>query len=358
VEFLEAAEISSKIHHLSLSFTNIRIGMAYIKKKGFHSFANSLNLTSSRSLSRTKFQIQLLVGLSERQYITDYEPLQKLMMVKKGLEKHPERLQIRYYNDTRFHPKMFILTNKRSAVLLVGSSNLTQGGLERNKEANLLLEAEGSHAAIQNAVDFFDRLWDKADLLTQHRLKTYAQDKDKHDKTKSKPVQGRLPKSRMPSHPIPKKDDLRLIVEGNEYQLGRIHSYCTECGRPTAIPPKWLTYWRCEKHGQSHYILKRKRKTRINIEYSGRQIKDVKRIEGTCLQKGKDGVACGLRFSLESDLSHQICRQCYERRRIKKQPCSRIPRTREIDESFFYDVRKDVILARSRSAHHTLSRAL
>lgn len=39
-----------------------------------------------------------------------------------------------------YHPKLYLLRKGRAVVVLVGSSNLTLGGLERNREVNLALE--------------------------------------------------------------------------------------------------------------------------------------------------------------------------------------------------------------------------
>lgn len=345
VEFLEASEVPSKIQNLARDLKNVKIGMAYVKTKGFRLFAKSLNLTSSRSFSKAKLRMKFVVGMSEGQYITDCEPLRQLMRLRKELGRESARLQIRYINNARFHPKMFLLTGRKNGGLLVGSSNITQGGLGNNKEANLFLAAERSYNAIQNADSFFNSLWKDADKLTEQKLKTYEKDKDKYEKTSSKRAKGKLPVSELPSQPTPKKEEMLLLVDGDEYPLNRVRSYCTECGRPIPIATRWLNYFVCSNHPGNPHILTRKRKAKINIKYSGHQIKDVNNIEGTCCKKLRGGLVCGQHFSLEPDFSHQICRRCYEERKKEKRPCSKIPPRAKAIESFFYDVQKDKIFS-------------
>jgi len=345
VEFLEACDLLPKIRDLSLALTNGKIAMAYMRRKGFQLLLKPLHLTSSREFRNSGVRLKFLVGLSERQFITDYEPLEQLLRVRTKLGGDSRRLQIRYYNDPRFHPKMFIFTSGKSAALLIGSSNITKGGLEGNKEANLILEETTEHVAIQNANEFFDQLWDRAKKLTQKALEVYRQDKKEYEKARpSGPELGRLPMGDLPRGPFPKKEELNLYIEGVRYPLSKVHSYCSECGRRTPIPHKWLKWWRCEKHGEGRFILRKRAKTETSLAYSGRRIRGIREVEGECLYKLKEGTICRERFSLAPDFSHQICRQCFEKRRRERRPCARIPRTQDLSESLFYDTCKSNII--------------
>lgn len=53
--------------------------------------------------------------------------------------------------DTTFHPKVYLLRNDEKARLIVGSNNLTQGGLFVNTEAGLLLDSSVDDPLIQDA---------------------------------------------------------------------------------------------------------------------------------------------------------------------------------------------------------------
>jgi len=348
VEFLEAGDLPSKIRDLSLELTDVKIAAAYIREKGFRLLAPSLQLSSVRKFADSKLRIKLLFGLSERQFITDHEPLRKLLNIRAKLGFRAKKLQLRYYNDARFHPKMLILTNGERAALFVGSSNITKGGLKSNKEANLLLEAESGNKAVQDASTFFDQLWKNANKLTAETLEIYRKDKEEYEKKKlTQPTLGRLPRGGLPAGALPRKKELYLYIEGVRYPLSKIHSFCTKCGRPTVIPMKWLEWWKCEKHGTGRYVLKKRAKTAISLAYSGRKIRDVEEVEGDCLYRFKNGRICSERFSLKADFSHQICRRCYENREKEGAPHSRIPRTLDRNESFFYDVDREAIITRS-----------
>lgn len=48
--------------------------------------------------------------------------------------------------QTIFHPKIYLVRGKSKARLLIGSANLTQGGLERNVEAGIVLELSTNEA--------------------------------------------------------------------------------------------------------------------------------------------------------------------------------------------------------------------
>lgn len=345
VEFLEARDLPPKIRALSSDLTNGKIAMAYVRLKGFQLLAKSLHLTSTREFRNTGLRLKFLVGLSEKQFVTDHEPLQHLVHVRAELGADSQRLQIRYFNDPRFHPKMFMFTGGKRAALLIGSSNITKGGLGGNKEANLLLEEETDYVAMQNATDFFDQLWDRARKLTKKALVVYKQDKEEYKKTKPTGFGlGRLPRGGLPLGPFPKKEELHLYIEGVRYPLSKVHSYCSECGRSTPIPGKWLKWWKCSDHGEGHFVLRKRAKTETNLVYSGRKIRGIRKVEGECLYKLKDGTICGERFSLVPDFSHQICRRCFEKRKLERKPCARIPRTQDLSESLFYDTNKRNII--------------
>ncbi len=64
-----------------------------------------------------------------------------------------------------FHPKLYLFSNEelQRALLIVGSSNWSEGGFARNVEADLLIQldlANKEHnSCYQKVVDCFDRFW-------------------------------------------------------------------------------------------------------------------------------------------------------------------------------------------------------
>lgn len=101
--------------------------------------------------------VRLLVGLNAA---TDPNALSKLY----GLP----NLAIRYLTR-RFHAKIFIFDN----FAMVGSSNLTDGGLRSNREAVVCLDRDEDADTIAEVKALFIELWDSAHVLTDHVLEKF-----------------------------------------------------------------------------------------------------------------------------------------------------------------------------------------
>lgn len=94
-----------------------------------------------------------------------------------------ERIQIKIHPNKNIHAKLYIFREKNKhehgyGVVITGSSNLTQAGLEKNFEINVELR---DNPDIDFATDTFDKLWDEAvelDLSDLNELKkdTYLND--------------------------------------------------------------------------------------------------------------------------------------------------------------------------------------
>lgn len=77
-------------------------------------------------------------------------------------------LKIRYLTR-RFHAKIYIADD----VALVGSSNLTNGGLMSNREATIWLDRDEDADAIDELRALFLELWESARVLTPEKLKSF-----------------------------------------------------------------------------------------------------------------------------------------------------------------------------------------
>ena len=78
-------------------------------------------------------------------------------------------LQIRYFTR-HFHAKMYLFDDGA----LVGSSNLTDGGLIANREAMVHLDSEEDAEALDEVRALFTELWQSAHVLTPEALKRFA----------------------------------------------------------------------------------------------------------------------------------------------------------------------------------------
>jgi hypothetical protein len=76
-------------------------------------------------------------------------------------------LSIRYFTGGRFHAKIYLF----DSAALVGSSNLTDGGLRANREATVYLEESRDHDTIDELRALFWELWESSRVLTTETLK-------------------------------------------------------------------------------------------------------------------------------------------------------------------------------------------
>ena len=101
--------------------------------------------------------VQLLIGLNEA---TSPQALRKLFEV--------PGIAIRYLTS-RFHAKIYIFDQ----AALLGSSNLTDGGLRANREAVIRLERNDDADAVDDIRALFIELWDAGQVLTREKLDTF-----------------------------------------------------------------------------------------------------------------------------------------------------------------------------------------
>lgn len=103
-------------------------------------------------------QIQLLIGLNES---TSPQALAQVNQ-KPGIV-------VRYFTG-RFHAKIFIFDD----VAILGSSNLTDGGLFSNREASIRLDQDNDREAVEEIMALFVELWEAGKVLTPQILSDFA----------------------------------------------------------------------------------------------------------------------------------------------------------------------------------------
>jgi HKD family nuclease len=112
---------------------DIRIAVAFVSQKGYDLIADAI----AQSL-RIGGNIELLVGMDLQG--TEPEALDTIYT----LSKADSHVSLYCYSAlepaTVYHPKMYLLRHDDAVTAMVGSSNLTAGGLKRNSEINLAVE--------------------------------------------------------------------------------------------------------------------------------------------------------------------------------------------------------------------------
>lgn len=82
-------------------------------------------------------------------------------------------IQVKMYSKENFHTKGYIFKNKNHYKVIVGSSNLTQTALTKNKEWNLKISSLKEGALTKEIISEFNNLWIDAQDLTLSWLEIY-----------------------------------------------------------------------------------------------------------------------------------------------------------------------------------------
>lgn len=86
-----------------------------------------------------------------------------------------------------FHPKIYILWSQNQWDLLIGSANLTEGGMKRNTELMLHMSSDDcSTEVFRNARKKINRYWNKSDEITRAWLNQYRKKHRIHTTKKQK----------------------------------------------------------------------------------------------------------------------------------------------------------------------------
>lgn len=110
-------------------------------------------------------------GIKGKILTTDYLNFSEPKALRKLLEF--SNIEIKLYSKENFHTKGYIFKYDDHYKLIVGSSNLTQSALTKNKEWNLKISSLEEGSLTENVIDEFNGLWDDAYDLTLDWIETY-----------------------------------------------------------------------------------------------------------------------------------------------------------------------------------------
>ena len=102
---------------------------------------------------------------------TDYLNFSEPKALKKLLEF--SNLELKLYSKENFHTKGYIFKFDDHYKMIVGSSNLTQTALTKNKEWNFKISSLEEGYLTENVLAEFNTLWNEADELTTDWIETY-----------------------------------------------------------------------------------------------------------------------------------------------------------------------------------------
>lgn len=130
----------------------LRFGVAFVKYSGFSLIERSINMCLEN-----RGRVEFLVGLDFR--TTEPKVLRTLCMISKWGNLNIFCFSDPSTNDTPvYHPKIYLVRKGNDALISIGSSNLTAGGLRDNIEVNTIIEANAKEEIVSDAYEIYNRL--------------------------------------------------------------------------------------------------------------------------------------------------------------------------------------------------------
>jgi HKD family nuclease len=130
---------------------DVRVAVAFVSRSGLRELEPALSVAIAAGS-----HLEFLVGLDMR--TTEPEALRALYALSTA---HTDVHLYCYASGDPaavYHPKMYLLRSGDEAVAVVGSSNLTAGGLRHNVEVNVVIRATVSDEAVSDAYSGYNRL--------------------------------------------------------------------------------------------------------------------------------------------------------------------------------------------------------
>lgn len=139
-------------------FERARIFTAFARASGVRQL--------ERTLEAAEIDVELVVGIDHEN--TSREALERLADL-------PIDSRLYYHPQITYHPKIYYFDGPELSRVLVGSSNLTNQGLNQNIEAAMVFETAGeASAAIDDATSFLDTIASEATDLDYDVIDQYA----------------------------------------------------------------------------------------------------------------------------------------------------------------------------------------
>ena len=136
----------------ALSFSDdIRIAVAFVSIKGLALIEDSLKLAI-----KTANSIEFLVGLDMNW--TEPDALKMLYKLSTDNDKITCLCLSSLKPYYTYHPKLYLFHKGNNVKSIIGSSNLTTGGLKKNIEANVVIETSIDNEVISDAYETYNRL--------------------------------------------------------------------------------------------------------------------------------------------------------------------------------------------------------
>jgi HKD family nuclease len=106
--------------------------------------------------------------VSEYLNFTEPEALKRILQL--------SNVELKIARNTDFHSKGFLFTHKSYYTIIIGSSNITQSALTKNKEWNLKVTAHKDSELFKNTISEFESVFTKSQEVTLDYIEKYSKD--------------------------------------------------------------------------------------------------------------------------------------------------------------------------------------
>jgi HKD family nuclease len=131
--------------------TDVKMAVAFASRDGIDLIRHSLDTALANEA-----HVEFLVGLD--MHATAPDALRDLFDLSRAKANAALYCYLSHSSGTIYHPKIYLARAKDEGSVVIGSSNLTRGGLKSNIEANVLLKGAFLDETIANAYEVYDRL--------------------------------------------------------------------------------------------------------------------------------------------------------------------------------------------------------
>lgn len=159
-DYSKGSKVLSDISQELTKCTEFMISVAFVTSSGVTPLLETL-----KTLEKN--------GIKGRILTTDYLNFIEPKALKKLLSF--SNIDIRMYCKDSFHTKGYIFKYSDHYKLIVGSSNLTQAALTKNKEWNIKISSLEEGTLTESVLSEFESMWEDADALTLDWIETYEE---------------------------------------------------------------------------------------------------------------------------------------------------------------------------------------
>ena len=175
-----------KIKELLEDAKNLNLSIAYVRNTGVDIVADDIKAIIDRGG-------KVRIICTDAMGITQASALKRLLNI-------GATIKVCKLNIGTFHAKFWLLEKTDGWHFIVGSANLSKSAFEYNVEASLAVDqASNSSGSIEQALLFFEYLWNQSIKITPESLETWKEREDsqievksKIDKTKEEPTDTKI----------------------------------------------------------------------------------------------------------------------------------------------------------------------